>query len=198
MSGKALAGHARGGSYSEEETERGLLAVALAAGNTRRAARQLKAQGYPIPRGTLSKWITSTHPERYEHVRRAVLPRIREALAIEAEDLAREYAEAERLTLEKFRAELPNLRPHEAASALRNLATSRGISTDKANVLRERPAQITERRDVGELLAALARMGVRVSGAPMPPVELVTALPPASSELEPEGAATSRRAGDGG
>jgi len=172
----------RGEGYTEEEIERGLVAVALAAGNTRLAARQLKAQGVSIPRGTLQTWTARVYAERYEFVRRAVLPRIREAMAVETEDLARAYAEAERLTLEKFREELPNLRAHEAASALRNLATGRGISTDKANVLRDRPAQITEHRDVGEILSALRRLGVHVEP---PGLGEPKALPPPSASVAP-------------
>ncbi len=185
-----MSGHVPGGSYSEEDVERGLVAVALAAGNTRQASRQLKAQGRSIPRGTLQTWTARVYAERYEFVRRAVLPRIREAMAVETEDLARAYAEAERLTLEKFRAELPNLRAHEAASALRNLATSRGISTDKANVLRDRPAQITETRDVAEILSALRQLGVTVEaphGQPVPERKALPSPPVVSSRGGGEG-----------
>ena len=43
----------KGGRYSEEDIERGLLEVAICRGNTRRAARQLRAQGIAVPRPTL-------------------------------------------------------------------------------------------------------------------------------------------------
>jgi hypothetical protein len=153
----------RGEAYSEEEIERGLVEVAMCAGNTRRAHRQLEARGLTIPRETLKDWTTRHHLARYEEVRLEVLPRVHAKLAQESEDLAREYAAAEHAALDRFRAELPNLRAADAASAVRNLATSRGISLDKAHVLRGRPSSIVERRDPAEIVDALARLGVTVS-----------------------------------
>jgi hypothetical protein len=89
-----------------------------------------------------------------------VLPRIHAKLAAEAEDPAREYALAERATLERCYKELPKLGAHEAAGAARNLATSRGISTDKANLLRSRPTAIVEHRSAEEILRKWAALGV--------------------------------------
>ena len=113
-----------------------------------------------VPHQTLALWVTSSHVGRYEHIRSEVVPRVYAKLAQEAEDLARKYAEAEQATLDRYEEELPNLKAGEVANALRNLATSRGISTDKANVLRNRPTQIVERRSSSEILRRLAEIGV--------------------------------------
>ncbi len=50
-------------SYTEEEIERGLVATALASGNTRMAAQILAGEGLPIPRSTLQSWVNRIHPQ---------------------------------------------------------------------------------------------------------------------------------------
>jgi hypothetical protein len=54
---------------------------------------------------------------------------------------------------------MPDLKPAEAASSLRNLTTSRGISTDKASALRGLPTEITEHRSVEEIFLKWERQG---------------------------------------
>ena len=49
----ASEGSTRRGSYSEQEIEPGLQAVAFFSGDTRRAAKELKRLGHPVPRTTL-------------------------------------------------------------------------------------------------------------------------------------------------
>jgi hypothetical protein len=171
----------KGERYSEEEIERGLLEVAMCRGNTRRAARQLAAQGITIPRTTLETWTNRLHPQRYADIQERVLPMIHQRMAEQSEELAQAYAEAEYEALAQLRRRVPDMRASDAASAVRNLATSRGISVDKAALLRGQPTAIEERRDVGEILFALERLGVRVEVAGSPrQVENVDpeALPP--------------------
>lgn len=151
------------GTYAPEEIERGLMEVALCGGNARRASRELEEKGLKIPRTTLQKWSQSQHVERYAELRREVMPRIHDRMARESEDLAIEYGEAERKTLERYLQVVPVLKPAEAAGAARNMATSRGIATDKALTLRGQPTQITEHRSVDETLKALARLGAKVT-----------------------------------
>src|SRR4051794_33141475 len=82
--------------YSEQERELGLIALAYANGNGRKASRELKAAGVTIPRPTLESWRKS-QLDRYESIRSEVMPKIREemaekhrAIAEEATDLAGE------------------------------------------------------------------------------------------------------------
>jgi len=137
--------------------------VALCGGNARRASRELEEKGLKIPRTTLQKWSQSQHVERYTELRREVMPRIHDRMARESEDLAIEYGEAERKTLERYLQVVPELKPAEAAGAARNMATSRGIATDKALLLRGRPSEITEHRNVGEIIRALKAKGATVT-----------------------------------
>jgi hypothetical protein len=152
-------GRVPGGRYTEEEIERGLEALAVCGGSTRRASRELAARGLEIPHPTLQDWKT-LHADRYQRMRDEVVPRIHGKLAEESEDLAREYGEVEREAIAILRERLPELRPHEGGNALRNLATSRAISIDKASVLRGRPTRITEHRSADEILEKWRKLGV--------------------------------------
>jgi hypothetical protein len=111
-----------------------------------------------IPRPTLQAWKRD-RADRYGEIRARVVPEIRARMAGESEDLARSYAEAERRTLKHYVENLSGMRPAEAASSLRNLTTSRGISTDKASALRGLPTEITEHRSVEEIFLKWERQG---------------------------------------
>ena len=74
MTGKQIAKRPARSSYTSEEIERGLSAVALVQGNTRRAAAALKAEGLAIPRTTLQEWTTKTHRDRYMAISEDELP----------------------------------------------------------------------------------------------------------------------------
>ncbi len=65
--------------YNDEEIERGLVAMALHSANSTRAHASLKEQGLPISARTLYTWVHKTKTERYEQVRREVMPQIKEA-----------------------------------------------------------------------------------------------------------------------
>src|SRR4051794_17420549 len=68
-------------SYSEEQIQLGLTALAYASGNSRRASRELKQVGLAIPQRTLHDWRQKTHPQKYEEIQAEVLPKIRERAA---------------------------------------------------------------------------------------------------------------------
>lgn len=152
-------------SYDAEQVEAGLQALAIADGNHRLAHRLLAENNTDIPAGTLYEWKT-THAERYEQIRADVLPKIRERMAAESEELAIAYAQLEREAIELLKPKLNDLRPNELAGVQRNLATSRAISVDKASVLRGMPTEITEHRNADELLRKLgsALPGLIVEG----------------------------------
>lgn len=148
----------RASRYTEDEIERALIAVAVCAGNTHRAHRELAKRGYKIPRPTLDVWATRLHAERYQRIATEVVPKIHERIAIEAEDLAQAYADIERTALERLSKTLDELEPKDVATAIRNLATSRGISIDKAALLRGRPTQIIEHRDPADIARELHQL----------------------------------------
>lgn len=133
-------------SYTEQEIRDGLTEMALSGGNSRLASRRLKVRGLSIPHQTLQSWVSKTQLERYDEVRREVVPRVHARIAAEHEDLARLEAEAERKALEVFLSKAENMSAAEASTAGRNWAVTRGISTDKANTMRGKPTGIVEHR----------------------------------------------------
>jgi hypothetical protein len=132
-----LAPHEPGANdYTDEEIERGLVAVALFSGSSRRAARALTQQGLKIPRETLRSWAETVHTDRYMKLRREMLPELKARLAEQHEDLARRQMEvASRLTdrLEREAGELPI---RDVSTAQRNLDVGSGIHTQRAGELR--------------------------------------------------------------
>jgi hypothetical protein len=146
----------RGEKYTDEEVERGLREIALHSGNTARAARALQSRGITVSRSALELWKNRQHPARYAQIVEEVLPEVYGKLARESEELAQRYAEAEAETLERFREQLPDLKPSDVSTAIRNFAVSRGISIDKAQLLRGRPTAIVETRDLAQLARDLA------------------------------------------
>jgi hypothetical protein len=146
-------------SYSEADVVTGLSEVALCGGNTRLAHQRLKARGQVIPRATLESWRTTIHPDRYSEIKRDLAPKIAEAIAAEAEDLAVAYAEAERRTLARYLDQLDDLKAGEIAGAARNLTTSKSLNIDKvASPLRGRPSRILEHRDSHDIVKRLAEL----------------------------------------
>ncbi len=89
--------HVPGGSYTDHEIERGLVAIALCSGNTRRAHRELKQRGLDIPRSTLLVWIDN-YADRYARVRAEILPRLKDEVAEQHTDLARYQMDVTRET----------------------------------------------------------------------------------------------------
>lgn len=143
--------------YTEAELERGLHVLVLCGGSADVAAKQLEATGHRVPASTLRDW-RDTHAERIEEIRKDSLPQIRERIAAEAEGLAVDYAAAERAALARAMQTLDDLPARDVAGAARNFATARGISIDKASVLRGMPSEIREvTPSAVELLDRIAR-----------------------------------------
>ena len=144
-------------SYTIEEVERGLSAMALCDGNYRLAARLLENQGYEYPAETLRSWAFKIHTDRYEQAKAQTLPEIREKMAKDSEALALAYALGEREALGRLldKLEDPNLKPAELAAIVRNLAVSRGVSVDKASAVRGLPTTVEASLTAKELYAQL-------------------------------------------
>lgn len=145
--------------YTEEDIRKGLTVVAWCAGNTRLASEQLEEAGERIPRATLQYWV-QTKPDQYEEVRERILPQLEQRIAQEAEALVIHSADLERKILTRLEDKLDDLRPSEAAGALRNVTTSKGINFDKARLVRGQPTSITRTEtDAAALLRAISIEG---------------------------------------
>jgi hypothetical protein len=68
--------HRQGSPYTDQEIERGLVAMALRAGTTV-APGCSRNKGLSVPHSTLYRWRLETFPERCAEVRREILPRPR-------------------------------------------------------------------------------------------------------------------------
>lgn len=137
--------------YSEEEIERGLRMLAVL-NSAERASQQSG-----IPESTLTWWRRHIHADRYQRIRAEMLPRIQEEMAQQAEAAALEQGEVAMELLEQLKSRISEMRPVDAANALRNVETAKGINVDKTLVLRGQPNQIVEHRDTSQILDAIKR-----------------------------------------
>lgn len=148
----------RSQTYSPEEVTRGLAALAVYDGSERAAARFLEQTGKPIPFRTLHDWKT-TRAERYAEVREQELPAIRQRHIHETEELVGQHLAVKKKLLAKVDKELDQLSAGQAASALKQVAISAGIDTDKSLLLRGEPTVIHGNvRDMDQLWTRLEEL----------------------------------------
>ena len=149
-----------GTKFSEEQVERSLTMLALFSGNASRASRELADQGLQISRSTLTAWRDERYAERYQQIHTGLMGQIRERMAQQAEELADRNAEAELAAIERFFEQVHHLSGKDAALAAKNFALARGISTDKALLLRNQPTAIVEHRDPWSIIKRLREKGI--------------------------------------
>lgn len=143
--------------YSPEDIERGLAALVIA-GSSVRASEVTGVKDV-----TLRAW-KQEHAERYEQLRHELEPQIARTIAAEAETLAQRIAGLEHQTVDQIEATIAELKPAEAAAALRNLSTSKALQVDKiSSPLRERPSHVQHGTSPDELVSRMARaLGVTI------------------------------------
>jgi hypothetical protein len=130
--------------YTAEEIDLGLTYLAMAAGNDRAAARELKAErGLTIPRTTLRDWKVRKTDD-YTAIRSRLEQKRREEMAEHVTAISQKELEAADLAIDQL---IDGLKAGTVAAkdlpkALRDLKLSFGIGTDKANVLLDRPTTI--------------------------------------------------------
>lgn len=93
--------------YTLEDIEAGLHALAVSAGNASEAHRVLKVQKRDIPATTLRDWI-KTHDERYQEIRRGAIGQVAAKLEADMADTVSELHELEREYLTATRKALKN------------------------------------------------------------------------------------------
>lgn len=140
---------------------RGLLALALAGGNSVRAA-----EACGLGESTLRRWRVEKAAE-YERIRTEVAPKLEAVILSDMREFvleaSRVKAVALRKTLEALEAdEIPK---RDLPGALRNITTAEAISVDKIMVLSGRPTSVVEHRSLGQLVARLAAIGAVVDGS---------------------------------
>lgn len=141
--------------------ERGLVALALCSGSSRRAARLLAEQGLSLGESTLRNWRDNLYPERYWELQRDVLPKLRARAAEQHSELAELEGEAGRKLLERLTAEYGAIPARDLPGAIRNLDVGAAVNRDKAAMLRgENPETTMPTRSMSEIVSALKAKGV--------------------------------------
>lgn len=141
--------------YTAQEKDKALALVAIT-GNLNAVSEQTG-----IPKATLSYW---RRQPRYQEIHDKLAPQLEQEIVRslrESISLA-DQVEKAALALELQRIEAGDIK--DSASSARNMATVKGINSDKLLQLTGRPTQITEHRNTDELLTRLERMGVAIEG----------------------------------
>lgn len=138
-------------SYTLEQREAGLTALAIWHGNSRQASRTLKEQGLDIPHQTLQDWKRA-HAERLAELTEQIVPQVREKLAQQFEVIGMRSAELTLKSLDKYDEKLDGLEARDLAGAIRNIGTTGAIGVDKASLLRGMPTEIRKTENVSDLV----------------------------------------------
>lgn len=147
--------------YTQEEIDDALTALIAYAGNANGAIRYLESVGKRAPISqTLLAWSRTKHWERYEELREKVAARNESTLANNYLDAARFATETAMLAVQKARDRLEKNQDDDPARTAANLARVAQASTDKRLALQGRPTQITENRNVTEMVRSLVARGV--------------------------------------
>lgn len=171
----------QGNRFTEEERQRGYVAVAIAGGNCEEAARLL-AQDEDSPditASTLKRWVRVTNVAEYEQVRERIMPRIQARVAAASEDIAIRAVEKEAELLEAL--DVKRLEPRDVGTALRSVSVTAGIATDRTLKLRGQPTQIIEHRDASEILDKM-KQRIGPAEAEIVDAEEVTVVPAVGRE----------------
>ena len=142
-----------------EKTSEILTTLALCNGNASEARRQLKEAGLSTTVRTVMR-VRDRHPDLYRQRRAELAPVIEEGLAADLLDNAAEATATVRSLIAETRRRLEEGTLDEPARAARELSQVTTQSVDKRLAIQGRPTQITEVRDVAEIIRALEGRGI--------------------------------------
>ncbi len=155
-----------GSRYANAEQERGLVALALCSGNSRRAAKLLADRGLPIPRSTLKQW-PDLYPDQYAGVQTRVLPELKARLAEEHTALAEDLMDLSREMAGRLMIEYTELPVRDLSSGIRNATVASAVHTDKARDLRGEATTVVEHRSIKEIERRLRELFNVPPGEPL-------------------------------
>jgi hypothetical protein len=158
--------------------ERGLMALAERNGNSRKAAKDLKADGIEVCFQTLWNW-SRQYEDRYQAIRAQVLPKIRAKAADQHMDLAQRLMKAESEMVDQLQKKIPDIEPRDLPGSIRNTAVSAAVHTEKAQLLNDQPTQRVS-IDLPATLKELKSLGVD-------PATVLDLQPVSEETVEPRG-----------
>jgi hypothetical protein len=170
--------------HTDETRIAGMLAV-IATTSWPDAVALLADQGHTIGETTLRQWCKDTHAVEFEKLREDWAPKIEAQLANDLLDTARLASAVEHLALQKAHEQLENGNAREPSKIARDASQVKSQSVDKRLALQGRPTQVTERRDVGEIVKALVGMKVLKIEVATPPPD-ATAMSQSPPEEAPQ------------
>lgn len=144
---------------TRENIEQILTTLALCNGNAAEARRRLKEVGLSTSDKTIAR-IRDRYPDLYRQRRAELAPAIEEGLAADLLENAAEATATVRSLIAETRRRLEEGTLEEPARAARELSQVTTQSVDKRLAIQGRPTQITEVRDVAEIIRALEGKGI--------------------------------------
>ena len=160
--------------YSDAEVNGVLKLLALNGGNVVTTHEQLEHAGLPpVSRSSLTKWRDHSFRSRYFEIRREAADAVSEELAGRSLERAMQADEVQAKLLERMAGEVENIGPEALAGSIRSLAQSKASDVEKAQLLRDKPTEITEHRSVKELMGILNSVPNLIEGELVEDAEVV-------------------------
>jgi len=154
-------------SYDAELIDRGLLMLAVCAGDAAQAHRRLAADGHDVPERTLRAWKTDTHPQRYVDLQAAHSAKLEGVLIEGARASALMATRLEQAALQLATEQVEAGEARDPATIARNAAVAKGINVDQVLKLSGRPTVVAEVRNADDLLDIIAAKLGEVEAGPV-------------------------------
>lgn len=149
--------------HTEADVVLALRLLVLTGGSTRKTLDALADEGIVLTSDQLRYWRDVSFPTRYAEIRRELANDVGEQIAGRAMERALALQEAEDTYVAKAVEKVDDVSPDKLAASALALARAKSENVGTAQLLRNRPTEIVERRDTAELLELLAREGVLVT-----------------------------------
>ncbi len=145
----------------ENESGEQLALAAIAAHPTLEQAVEYLKEAHSIYTtvATLQKKTVKCRPE-LEEIREQLAPRVEAIRANDMLDNAGLATELERMCMERLQIQLEQGRVKDPARVARDLADLKAKNVDKRLAVQGRPTQITETRNLAEIVKAMEGMGI--------------------------------------
>ena len=146
--------------YTEGEVNLALRTLILSGGDVKGTVGALAEEGIVIKHDALRYWRDVAFSARYYKLREELAQTVGEEVAGRAMERALQADEAESRFIEKAVEKIEDVSPDRLASAARDLSGVKASNIEKAQLLRNKPTEIRETRDTGEILDQLRRLGI--------------------------------------
>ncbi len=144
--------------HSDAEVDLALKLLVLNGGKTIVTEEQLLSENVRVHRNTLRTWRDFAFPRRFAQIRHELGREVTEEIAGRALEKAFLADDAEKKYLEEAIAKLHEVDPNHLAKNAQALSNAKSNNIQVAQLLRDRPTEITEHRGLEELVGTLARI----------------------------------------